>query len=52
MSIEFRARSSLPTTGPPPPVIPEVPFGTIVNFLSMFTVLAGFIGVKRFRKTY
>jgi hypothetical protein len=34
---------------PPPPVIPEVPFGTVVSFLSMFTVLVGFLGVRRFR---
>jgi len=35
---------------PPPPQVPEVPFGTIVSFLSMFTVLVGFVGVRRFRR--
>lgn len=30
-------------------VIPEVPFGTILSFLSMFIALVGFVGFKRFR---
>jgi PKD repeat protein len=33
----------------PGQVIPEVPFGTIMAFVSMFIVLAGFIGFKRFK---
>ncbi|HKZ93706.1 MAG TPA: S8 family serine peptidase [Candidatus Bathyarchaeia archaeon] len=30
-------------------VVPEVPFGTAMTFLSMLTALVGFIGFKRFR---
>jgi len=30
-------------------VIPEVPFGTIMSFLSMFIAFVGFVAVKRFR---
>lgn len=41
--------TAYPTEIPPPPVIPEVPFGTIVSFLSMFIVLGGFVGIRRFR---
>jgi len=41
--------TAYPNQPPPPPVIPEVPFGTVVSFLSMFAVLAGFVGVRRFR---
>ena len=33
----------------PPHVIPEVPFGTILGFLSMFIALIGFVGFKRLR---
>lgn len=34
----------------PQQVIPEVPFGTILSFLSMFMAFAGFVGFKRFRR--
>jgi hypothetical protein len=34
---------------PPPSVIPEVPFGTIIACLSMIAALAGFAGFRRFR---
>jgi len=37
---------------PPTPVIPEVPFGTAMIFLSMFIALAGFAGFKRFRPKF
>lgn len=33
----------------PQHVIPEVPLGTILSFLSMFFALVGFVGFKRFR---
>jgi len=32
----------------PQQVIPEVPFGTILSFLSMFIAFVGFVGFKRF----
>jgi hypothetical protein len=34
----------------PQQVIPEVPFGTILGFLSMFMAFVGFVGFKRFRR--
>jgi len=30
-------------------VIPEVPFGTAMTFLSMFIAFVGFLGFKRLR---
>lgn len=33
----------------PQHVIPEVPFGTILSFISMFIAFVGFLGFKRFR---
>ncbi len=42
--------TAYPTNPPPPWYIPEVPFGTVVSFLSMFTMLVGFAGVRRLRK--
>jgi len=37
---------------PPPPVIPEVPFGTAMTLVSMFIALIGFVGFKRFRPKF
>ena len=33
----------------PDQVIPEVPIGTVLSFLSMFIAFAGFVGFKRFK---
>jgi hypothetical protein len=31
------------------PVIPEVPFGTVIASLSMIVAMVGFVGFRRFR---
>lgn len=41
-----------PIDGPPDQVIPEVPFGTVMTFLSMIVALVSFVGFKRFRPKF
>lgn len=51
-TVEFRDITVVGCPWVPSPVIPEVPYGTIMAFASMFIVLAGFIGFKRLKPRF